>query len=61
MSKSFWKRVDTERLAERDSLRDALRALVERCDGPEGVRADGSNIDTLAAHVALGDFASCEN
>ena len=39
MSKSFWKRVATERLAERDSLRDALRALVERCDGPERYQA----------------------
>lgn len=32
---------------------DALENLVERCDGAEGVRADGSNIDTLAAHIAL--------
>jgi hypothetical protein len=31
----------------------ALRNLIERCDGPEGVRADGSNIDTQAAHAAL--------
>lgn len=36
---------------------DALRELVERIDGPEGVRADGSNPDTLEAHAALGDFA----
>lgn len=32
---------------------DALIELVKRCDGSEGVRADGSNIDTLAAHMAL--------
>jgi hypothetical protein len=35
----------------------ALRQLVERCDGDEGVRADGSNLDTLAAHAVLGDLA----
>lgn len=39
--------------AERDRLREALERLVLRCDGDEGVRADGSNIDTLAAHAAL--------
>ncbi len=42
--------------AERDALRAALRDLVDRCDGDEGVRADGSNIQTIAAHAALGDF-----
>lgn len=31
----------------------ALDALVTRCDGEEGVRADGSNIDTTAAHAVL--------
>lgn len=31
----------------------ALVDLVRRCDGSEGVRADGSNIDTLRAHAAL--------
>ncbi len=39
-----------------DKLEAALRALVTRCDGAEGVRADGSNIDTCAAHATLGDF-----
>lgn len=34
-------------------LLTALQDLVARCDGDEGVRADGSNIDTLAAHAAL--------
>lgn len=34
----------------------ALRNLVTRCDGAEGVRADGSNICTLEAHAALGDL-----
>lgn len=34
----------------------ALRKLVVRCDGAEGVRADGSNICTYEAHAALGDF-----
>jgi len=31
----------------------ALKELVDRCDGPEGVRADGSNIQTMRAHAAL--------
>ena len=31
----------------------ALRDLVARCDGDEGVRADGSNIDTVWAHAAI--------
>lgn len=31
----------------------ALADLVERCDGMEGVRADGSNIDTAWAHAVL--------
>lgn len=39
-----------------ERLRKALRDLVDRCDGPEGVRADGSNIPTMDAHAALGDF-----
>lgn len=37
-------------------LFNALEDLTLRCDGAEGVRADGSNICTLAAHAALGDF-----
>jgi hypothetical protein len=40
----------------RNSLNEllaALRELVERCDGEEGVRADGSNIQTMAAHAAI--------
>ena len=39
-------------------LAAALESLVARCDGAEGVRADGSNIDTLDAHAALGDLAA---
>lgn len=35
------------------ALRAALAELVERCDGQAGVRADGSNIDTSAAHAVL--------
>lgn len=38
------------------AIREALEDLVTRCDGAEGVRADGSNIDTRGAHVALGHF-----
>lgn len=34
-------------------LYEALEDLVRRCDGDEGVRADGSNIQTIAAHAAL--------
>jgi len=34
-------------------LLEALHELVKRCDGEEGVRADGSNIQTIAAHAAL--------
>jgi hypothetical protein len=44
-------------LREREAtVRSALIELVTRCDGDAGVRADGSNIDTLAAHAALGDL-----
>jgi hypothetical protein len=32
---------------------EALRDLVERCDGEEGVRPDGSNISTYRAHAEL--------
>ncbi len=35
------------------SLLTVLTELVERCDGEEGVRADGSNIDTRRAHYLL--------
>ena len=34
-------------------LLEALRDLVARCDGDEGVRADGSNIQTMQAHAAI--------
>ncbi|WP_186260428.1 hypothetical protein [Burkholderia gladioli] len=36
-----------------DDVLGALKALVKKCDGPEGVRADGSNIDTSHAHGVL--------
>jgi hypothetical protein len=41
----------------------ALQNLVARCDGAEGVRADGSNIDTSEAHAALSSVvcAWCNN
>jgi hypothetical protein len=46
--------------AERDLLRERERELVEaleeltlRCDGQEGLRADGSNIQTMRAHAIL--------
>jgi len=40
-------------IAAAPDLLEALRDLVARCDGSEGVRADGSNIETLAAHLAI--------
>jgi hypothetical protein len=36
-----------------EELRAALAELTARCDGEEGVRADGSNIQTMRAHAAL--------
>lgn len=45
----------TARVAE---LEAALRELTERCDRDDGMREDGSNIDTIRAHAALGDFAA---
>ncbi len=42
-------------------LLDALTELTRRCDGDEGVRADGSNIDTATAHAVLdGRCEACE-
>ena len=38
-----------------EKLAAALKALVIRCDGAEGVQPDGSNMDTFAAHQALKD------
>lgn len=46
---------------EMQDVLDALRDLVTRCDGAEGVREDGSNIDTTWAHAALGDFEPQES
>ena len=34
-------------------LRDALEELTLRCDGEEGVRKDGDNIQTYQAHAVL--------
>lgn len=39
--------------AREERLVKALADLVTRCDGEDGVRPDGSNIDTLAAHAVL--------
>lgn len=41
-------------MTELERLRTALRNLVDRCDTTE--LADGSNIDTVEGHAALGDF-----
>lgn len=42
------------------TLYKALDDLVTRCDGAEGIRSDGSNIDTIGAHAALGHFNESE-
>lgn len=39
--------------SQRDELAAALEELVSRCDGEEGIRADGSNIQTMRARAAL--------
>jgi hypothetical protein len=36
-----------------EELLSALKDLVERCDGVGGVRADGSNIETMQGHAAI--------
>lgn len=46
--------------AARRDMENALRELVTRCDGAEGVQEDGSNMNTLAAHEALGDFVEVQ-
>lgn len=51
-------RINMATIAQGQNL--ALSELVARCDGEQGVRADGSNIDTLHAHAALGDFENKE-
>ena len=40
-------------IAAAPDLLAALRELVNRCDGAEGVRADESNIQTMQAHAVL--------
>ena len=40
-------------IAAAPTLARELAELVLRCDGNEGVREDGSNIDTRGAHAAL--------
>lgn len=50
-----WEKIESIR---NESILFALRDLVERCDGPEGVRSDLSNIDTSWAHAVLeGDYS----
>lgn len=34
-------------------LLSALQELVTRCDGLDGVRADGTNIQTIKAHAVI--------
>lgn len=44
---------DARLFAAAPDLASELAALVARCDGAEGVQADGSNMDTRGAHAAL--------
>jgi hypothetical protein len=37
-------------------LVEALRELMLRCDGEEGVRADGSNVQTMRASALLAEL-----
>ena len=39
--------------ADNTELLEALEELVARCDGEEGVRADGTNIHTMRAHAII--------
>ena len=40
-------------IAAAPELLEALKKLVYRCDGSEGVQPDGSNMCTLEAHAAI--------
>jgi hypothetical protein len=44
------RKTTSERL---ESALDALEELTLRCDGDEGVRPDGSNMETARAHAVL--------
>jgi hypothetical protein len=46
----------TEARATVERMAEALEALAVRCDGPEGVQPDGSNMDTSHAHGILRAF-----
>lgn len=50
-------RADARLIAAAPELYAALQELVGRCDGDEGMRADGSNIQTIKAHAVLARIA----
>ena len=47
---------DARLIVKAPELARVLADLVTRCDGPSGVRPDGSNIDTLEAHHLLAEI-----
>ena len=55
--KEYWETYSMRMEAERNELLSVLQELVDRCDGDEGVRADGSNIQTIRANALLAKLA----
>jgi hypothetical protein len=51
---------DARLIAAAPDLLAALIDLTTRCDGEEGVRADGSNIQTMRAHAAIAKAESAD-
>ena len=58
--KEDWETYSLRMEAERNELLLVLKDLVNRCDGSEGVMADGSNIQTIRANVLLAKLELAE-